>query len=1059
MTANELNSLGEGTINIETSFKRNADNAVSNTGTNSFVFDKTLPDLPTTANTDAADQKNYVSELAGGLTRPRQNRTDTTANNAADKQDSSLITEASKSITLYVPLPANIKEGDSLTLVWGDNNHTLSQLTVVKSEVRLGYKAVVIDPAFISAYGDSADLSVKAYVTDSANNPGPLYQVWSGPVDAAPETPDVNITFGEWLNNAEAHTWGLNGSGERGGTIELLFKGRLNQILKKDIAINSSTGLWSYNSLTLTDAQTLGDGPVTVTVFQRDANGNPSASRDLSFQIDTTPPDGPGLDTVAAYITYAQTQNGTTFSGTTFESQAKLSVVFKRNADGSTVNTLANKPVTVNGNTWSVQLSAEDFAVLNGNRGTGDVTMTVTQTDQALNSSVPADRTFTYADRPLVVPALTSVTGLVFDAVNPHDNNINLQDIRGSAVNPHDNNINLQDIRDSGGTLTITGNMGAGTRPSNQRIHLILKMTDLPPKDFYVDNADINSNGTWTKTLTAQEVNNLGQGMGSLKVSTQEYQTSNGQQVITNESLPASTDFNIDTVVPSITNVIVKGSGLNQNAKVNDTVDIQLDTTEPVVVTGTPQVLLQGFSDGLTRIATYDASKSSQAGSMVFSYTVTTGDNVPKGRISLVANSLTGGTIKDKVGNPLDTSVIPSVLTNTVIVDTVNPVQPTVSSVDASQLSSTAGITINQTEANAGVRVRLNLPTTSNPAESAAQGDTVQLYWDTNMVTQVLTSADITNGYVNITVSAQTIGQVEGTAPNSSSPKSPTAVDVYAILKDASGNPSVNTSSSTVQVDTKPPKKLLIDTWMSDDKINAAEKDSLDNLTGSKLEIGATLRAAVIQGNLQFDIDASNIVTNTDGTWYIKASALQTISNTNLSEGKFSIKVWQTDSHANEGAATVQDYYKDVTAVNTPPSFVIPAANGDDPATNWINRQEASNLQLQISLTGTGANTGDVLLISGWTSGESWRYTITDSDRQNGFVVYKPDAALLLQASNAAPRTNMKLQVQLEDQGANTSGTRDSKVFSLDTNISTPVIDTTEGVTRGVDVAQSTDNL
>ena len=1045
LSANDLNELGEGTINIETSFKRNSDSAISNTGTSSFVFDKTLPNLPTADFIKAANELNYVSELAGGLTRPRQNRTDTSANNAADKQDSSLITEASKSITLYVPLPENINEGDSLTLVWGDNNHTLSQLTVVKSEVTKGYKAVVIDPAFISAYGDSlgTDLVVKAFVTDSANNPGPAYEVWRGPVDAVPVTPDVNYIFGEWLNKAEASSWGLNGSGEKGGTVELQFKGASrNTKSVKDIQINSVTGLWSYNSLTLTDAQNLGDGPVTVTVLQRDANGNPSASRDLSFQIDTTPPAPPGLDTVAQYITYAQTQNGTTFTGITNEDKPKLSVVFTRSTTGGGTNTLAGKTVTVNGNTWSVKLTDTDFLTLNQNGGTGQVTMTVVQTDQSGNPSDPATIQFTYADHPLTIPSLTSMTGLVF-----------------APAMTNDNTINLADSNTSGGTLTISGNMGTGvtSRPSNQRVHLVLKMANMPAKDIYIDNASINPDGTWSVTLTQQEVRNLGQGLGTLKVSTQEYLTSGGP--ITNESLTYDLKFTgvsntgsfiIDTVVPTVTNVIIKGSGLNQNAKIGDTLDVQLDTSETVLVNGSPTITLSGFSGGGTRIATYNASKSGQTGSMVFSYTVGSGDDVAKGGVHVVLNSLNGGSITDQANNPIDRSTLTDVLSNTVTVDTVAPAQPVVFSVDASQAGSSAGTTINLSEANAGVKVRLSLSVIGNSTD-AQQGDTVELHWFSNgvdnKVSQLLTSTDISNRYVDITISSQTIGQVEGTA------------SVYAVLKDSSGNTSLSTSSSNALVDTKPPEKLLIDTWMTDDKVNADEKDALTNITGSKLETGATLHATVIQGNSQYGITGSDLVQNPNGSWYIKASAIQKISNEKLSEGKFSLKVWQTDTAFNDGDFTVQDYYKDVTPVSAPGSLVIPAANGNVPANNWINKNEASNLQLEISLTGTGANKGDTLLITGWTSGKTWTYTITDSDIQNGMVVYKPDPSLLLQAQSDTPRTGMKLQVQLIDQGGNPSTLTDSKVFSLDTNITDPVIDNTEGVTRGVDIAQSTANL
>ena len=1057
LSASNLNDLGEGTINIETSFKRNSDNAISNTGTSSFVFDKTLPDLPTPDNYDNANLLNYVSEWAGGLKRPRQNLSN------ADKQDSSLITEAAKSITLYVPLPANIKEGDSLTLVWGDNNHTLSQLTVVKSEVNKGYKAVTIDPAFMSAYGDSDNLIVKAYVTDSSNNPGPAYPVWSGPVDAVPVTPDVNITFGEWLNIAEAANWGLNGSGEKGGTIELVFKGTRSTKSFKDINIASDTGLWFYNSLTLIDAKELGDGPVTVTVLQRDANGNPSASRDLSFQIDTTPPDPPGLGTVAPYITYAQTQSGTSFSGTTNENKAKLSVVFSRSTSTGGTNTLTGKTVTVNGNMWSVELTKEDFAALNQN-ATGDagtVTMTVTQTDQSGNPSLPATTSFTYATTVITPPVLTAVTGLVFNSV------------------PNDNIINLSDTNNSGGVLTISGNMGTASR-SNKRVHLVLQMANMPAKDIYVENSAIQADGKWSVTLTRQEVNNLGQGLGTLKVSTQEYQTSNGQQVsggqqvIVNESLTTLLEFSgvtntgnflIDTVKPTVTNVIIKGTGSNQNAKINDDIYIQLDTSEKVNVNGTPTVTLSGFSGNSTRIATYDISKSQQAGAMVFLYKVVSGDDVAKGNVHVVSNSLNlnGGSITDDANNPLDLATVSDILPNNVIVDTVKPVQPVVFSVDASLASSAAGTTINLAEASAGVKVRLTLPVTGNPAQSAVEGDKVQLHWVSNgvdnVVNQLLTRNDIVNGYVDMIVSSQTIGQVEGTAPSSGAPKQPLTVTVYAVLMDATGNPSLSDSSSSALVDTKPPEKLVVDTWMTDDRVNATEKDNLTNITGSNLEAGATLHAVVIQGNLQYEITSADLVQNPDGTWYIKASALQAISNSKLTEGKFSIKVWQTDSSSNDGDATVQDYYKDVTPVSAPISLVIPAANGDVAANNWINKNEASNLQLQISLTGTGANKGDTLLITGWNAGQTWTYTITDSDIQNGVVVYKPDPSLLLQAQSDSPRTNMQLNVQLVDQGGNPSSLTSSKVFSLDTNIADPVIDNTAGVTRGVDIAQSTDNL
>lgn len=185
-----------------------------------------------------------------------------------------------------------------------------------------------------------------------------------------------------------------------------------------------------------------------------------------------------------------------------------VTVVFTRSIPGSSVNTLI-KSGTINGRTWSVQLSATDFGDLDKNGAFGPVTMEVFQTDLAGNSSDHASTQFTYADQPLTTPALTAITGLVF---NPAYTN--------------DNVINLADINSNGGALTISGNLGLGvtTKTPNQRVHLVLKMANMLAKDYYIDYDAIQSNGTWSKTLTAQEVRDLGQGFGTLEVSTQQYE-------------------------------------------------------------------------------------------------------------------------------------------------------------------------------------------------------------------------------------------------------------------------------------------------------------------------------------------------------------------------------------------------------------------------------------------------------------------------------------------------------------------------------------------------------
>ena len=1063
LSATDMLSLGEGTINIETSFKRTStDNAISNTGNASFEFDKTLPSLPSQDNIDRANNFNFQSNLAGGLTRPRTNRTDTLANQQADYHDDSLTTEAASNITIYIPLPANVAQGDNLVVIWGDENHKLAPVTIEKNDKK--YKAVTVDSSFISTYGDSDSLVIKAYVVDAAGNTGPAYEVWRGPVDAAPLSPDALVDFGEWLNRSEATNWKLEGSGEAGGTVDLVFKGKSGRsILKSDIAINTNKK-WLLNNLTLTDAQTLGDGTTTVTMFQRDKNGNRSTSKEISFQIDITPPSAPTLDVVSPYITYAQTQGGTTFTGTTSETNPQLSVVFsRRNGLGlDTYNTLA-KQVTLNGSNWSVDLSKEDFAALNLNSGTCQVKVTVSQSDQAGNVSESVTTSFNYADRPLTVPRLFNVTGLNFGSIASSDNVINLNDLGDT------------------GTITISGDMGASvtSRPTNQRVHLQLKMANSPVRHIYVDNANITITGTWTVTLSRDVVAQLGQGLGSLKVSTQEFQGSGSSFAILNESLSSDllfngsvdnpTFFRIDTVVPTVVTVLVTASGSNGNANANDTVDIQLFTSEDVVVNGMPNLTLSGFSDGRTHTAIYDAAKSQIAGAMVFSYTVQAGDNVPSGTLSIGSlNIPAGSSIVDKAGNSLS-NVLPVTVPHQVIVDTVAPNQPTVVSVDAAADASSAGQTINLNEANQGVKVRVNLNTGTTASQNAVAGDKVLLFWGDGAIpiSQTLKSTDITNRYVDITVNAQTIGQIEGTASSAGQLIPPAQVFLKAVIQDQAGNLSDSNIAlgTTVNVDTKPPAKLSIDTWMTDDKVNFSEKDSLANLTGTGKEFGATVtvNAVVIQVangvTSEYAINAADIEKNNDGTWLIKSSALQRIFDRQLNEGKFSVKVWQTDTALNKSDSTFKEYFKDITPVNALSSIVLPAANGDDPATNWINQQEARNFKIEISLTGSGANAGDTLAISGWTPGMTWNYTITDSDLLNGKAVFTPDAALILQSTLDRPRTNIQLSVQLIDQGGNTSPISLSKVFSLDTNIATPTIVTNEGVLTNVDVQQSTSNF
>lgn len=102
----------------------------------------------------------------------------------------------------------------------------------------------------------------------------------------------------------------------------------------------------------------------------------------------------------------------------------------------------------------------------------------------------------------------------------------------------------------------------------------------------------------------------------------------------------------IDGVVPTVTSV--NSSEANGTYKINDAISVQVNFSEAVTVTGTPQLTLEtGATD---RIINY--ASGSGTSTLTFSYTVQAGDT--SSDLDYVATSslaLGGGTIRDAAGN------------------------------------------------------------------------------------------------------------------------------------------------------------------------------------------------------------------------------------------------------------------------------------------------------------------------------------------------------------------------------------------------------------------------
>ena len=112
----------------------------------------------------------------------------------------------------------------------------------------------------------------------------------------------------------------------------------------------------------------------------------------------------------------------------------------------------------------------------------------------------------------------------------------------------------------------------------------------------------------------------------------------------TADSFSRSKSIVIDTTAPTVTGV--SSTTANGSYGVGSVITITVAWSEPVVVTGTPQLALN--SGG-----TASYSSGSGTSTLTFTYTVAAGENSPKlDYTSTTALSLNGGTIFDTVTNP-----------------------------------------------------------------------------------------------------------------------------------------------------------------------------------------------------------------------------------------------------------------------------------------------------------------------------------------------------------------------------------------------------------------------
>lgn len=405
----------------------------------------------------------------------------------------------------------------------------------------------------------------------------------------APTGLTLNAIATDNVVNAAEKTAGftIGGAVEAGTTVSVLWGNQTRAAV-----VTGST--WS---LAYTNNQIPTDGNQTITVTATDAAGNPSVvSR--AIRVDTVAPTA----TVNSLSFSADSGTSTTDFITKAAGQTISGVLSAATAPGDMVEVSLN-----NGTSWATAtntIGSTAFS-LAGVTLTGSNTLQVRVKDDAGNTGAVRSQAYVLD----TTPANRTVTaaGITLSA--------------DSGFSTTDRLTNVASQTFSG---TLNGNVLAGERVQ-----------------FSLNNgASWGTATTITNRATFTFTGALAQGPNAVKV--------RHLDVAGNASDEYSTTVTLDNTVATVRGVTIPSATSGSTYKVGDVVDVTVEFSEAVRVTGTPRLgLLVGTN---TRQAAYLSGTNSNT--LTFRYTIAAGDSDLNG-ISINAGSLNlnAGTIADAAGN------------------------------------------------------------------------------------------------------------------------------------------------------------------------------------------------------------------------------------------------------------------------------------------------------------------------------------------------------------------------------------------------------------------------
>jgi len=335
---------------------------------------------------------------------------------------------------------------------------------------------------------------------------------------------------------------------------------------------------------------------------------------------------------------------------------------------------------------------------------------------------------------------------------------------------------------------------------------------------------------------------------------------------------------------------------------------------------------------------------------------------------------------------------------------------------------------------NADGRTNVTNPTVriSLAGTNAAAGDTAELLLGGaslgTPVRLVLSGTDISNGYVDMSVSSGDLG-ADGSKV------------LTAKITDVAGNIGTAGGSLTVTLDTTAPgmpaQAIVLanssDSGSSDiDRVtNVLNPLIRINLTGSNAVSGDTLE--VLLNGSSFGTPLSATLSNTNiANGFID---LTVVSGSLGADGTKVLTVRVIDAAGNAGTAGgTMTLTLDTTLPGTPSNPIVLANASDSGSSNADGITNISNPTVRVSLAGTNAVSGDTLelLLGNNSFGLPLRATLSNTDISNGYI------DLTVVSGSLGADGNKVLTARLTDVAGNVGTAGGSLTVTLDTAIATP---------------------